>query len=449
MGKLFGTDGVRGITNQEPMTSEIALKVGQAVAHLARKDGGHTRVVVGKDTRLSGYMLESALVSGLTSMGADVILVGPMPTPGIDFIAENMDAECGIVISASHNPFEDNGIKIFFVGEGKLTDEKEAEIEELVFSDKLNDLLCPPGKIGKVLKEEDARGRYIVFLKHTFPRHENLEGLKVVLDCANGATYRVAPTLFTEMRAETISINTSPDGMNINHNCGALHPEELAETVVREKADIGFAFDGDGDRLIAVDETGAVLTGDKMLAICAKHMKKKGELNNNLVVSTVMSNLGLSKAFNEMGIKNIQAKVGDRYVREEMVKNGAVLGGEDSGHIIFLDKHNSGDGILTALQLLAVMKAEGKSLSALGSCMKIFPQIIINVDVKEKPELNDIPEIKDAIDVAEKELADKGRILVRYSGTQNMCRVMVEGPTADETKALAQKIATIVSEKLK
>ena len=445
MRKLFGTDGIRGITNKEPMTSETALKVGQAIGTLVRRKGSHPRVIIGKDTRLSGYMIENAIASGLTSMGADVILVGPMPTPGIAFITDNMDADCGIVISASHNPFKDNGIKIFFGGEGKLTDAQEHELEELIFSEELTSLLSRPEKIGKVWKEDDARGRYIVFLKHTLPRHMNLEGVKVVLDCANGATYKVAPTIFREMRAETTVINADPNGENINQDCGALHPEMLTEKVIENKADIGFAFDGDGDRVIVVDEKGNIVTGDQLLAVCAKKMREEGTLKNNAIVSTVMSNLGLSLALEKMGIKNIKAKVGDRYVREEMLKHGAVLGGEDSGHIIFLDHHTTGDGIITALQLLAIMRKDNKPLSDLTKCMEILPQVLINVEVKNKPALDDIPELKKAIETAEEQLADRGRVLVRYSGTQNICRVMVEGPSEDLTKELARKIADSVA----
>jgi len=445
MGKLFGTDGIRGITNKEPMTSDIALKVGQAVGYLSRRRASHSRIIIGKDTRLSGYMLENALASGITSTGSDVILVGPMPTPGIAFITENMDADCGIIISASHNPFEDNGIKIFFAEGIKLTDEQENEIEELVFSGKLPSLLSSPDRIGKVWKEEDARGRYIVFLKHTFPRHMNLEGMRIVLDCANGATYRVAPTLFTEMKADTVSINADPDGLNINLNCGTLHPEGLIDKVLEEKADIGLAFDGDGDRLIAVDEKGSIVTGDHMMAVCARKMKEEGTLKNNVVVSTVMSNLGLSIALERMGIQNVTAKVGDRNVLEEMKKNGAVLGGENSGHVIFLNHHTTGDGILAALQLLAIMKKENKPLSELSKEMEVFPQVIQNIKVKSKPDLRGIPEIAKIIEKAEKELADKGRVFVRYSGTQNLCRVMVEGPTEEQTKRLAQEITDVVT----
>ncbi len=445
MNKLFGTDGIRGITNKEPMTSDTALKIGQAVGYLSRRRDSHSRIIIGKDTRLSGYMLENALASGITSTGSDVILVGPMPTPGIAFITENMDADCGIVISASHNPFEDNGIKIFFAEGFKLTDEQENEIEKLVYSDKLPSLLSSPNRIGKVWKEEDARGRYIVFLKHTFPRHMNLAGMKIVIDCANGATYRVAPTLFTEMRADTVSINTDPDGLNINHNCGTLHPEVLIDKVLEEKADIGLAFDGDGDRLVAVDEKGDIVTGDHMLAVCARKMKEEGILKNNIVVSTVMSNIGLSIAFERIGIKEVRTKVGDRYVLEEMHKRGAVLGGENSGHIIFRNHHTTGDGIIAALQLLAIMKKENKPLSELSREMEVFPQVIQNIKVNSKPDLKGIPEIAEIIEKAEKELADKGRVFVRYSGTQKLCRVMVEAPTEEQTKRLAQEITDVVT----
>lgn len=448
MGKLFGTDGVRGVANKDPMTAEMAMKIGQAVVHALKRKGHRQRVVIGKDTRLSGYMLENALTAGISSMGADVILVGPMPTPGIAFITSNMDADCGIVISASHNPFEDNGIKVFSKDGFKLSDEQELEIESLIFSGRLSRLLSTSREIGHVYREEDARGRYIVFLRHTFPKDLSLEGVKIVLDCANGATYKVAPTLFREMRAETIPLNVSPDGKNINLKCGSLHPERLTEKVTKNKADVGLAFDGDGDRLITSDEKGNILDGDKLLAICARKMKNEGRLRKNSVVSTVMSNLGLSLALKEMGIKHVQSKVGDRYVLEEMLKGGAVLGGEESGHIIFLEHHTTGDGIISALQLLAVMQKEKRPLSELAKVMKTLPQVVINVNVKSKPDLKGIPEITNAIKGAERELGDQGRVLVRYSGTQPMCRVMVEGPTKEKTEKLVKKIAEVVKNKL-
>lgn len=448
MGKLFGTDGIRGVANKDPMTPEMAIQIGQAVTHVLNEKGHRQRIVIGKDTRLSGYMLENALTAGISSMGADVISVGPMPTPGIAFIANNMDADCGIVISASHNPFEDNGIKIFSKEGFKLSEEQEFEIEELIFSKNIQSLASSSQEIGRAFQEENALEGYIVFLRHTFPKNLSLEGVKIVLDCANGATYKVAPTLFKEMRAEVLCLNVNPDGKNINVECGSLHPELLAEKIIENRADIGLALDGDGDRLIAADEKGNIISGDKILAICAKNLKKERRLKNDLVVSTVMSNLGLSLALNEMEIKHIRTRVGDRYVLKEMLKNGAVLGGEDSGHIIFLEHHTTGDGLIAALQLLAVMQKEEKAVSELSKVMKTFPQVLINVDVKSKPDLKGIPEIGNVIGSVEKELGDKGRVLVRYSGTQPMCRVMVEGPTKEQTEKLAKKIAEIVKKKL-
>ena len=448
MGKLFGTDGIRGVANKDPMTPEMAIQIGQAVAHVLNEKGHRQRIVIGKDTRLSGYMLENALAAGISSMGADVISVGPIPTPGVAFIAKNMDADCGIVISASHNPFEDNGIKIFSKEGFKLSEEQELEIEELIFQNNIQSLASSSQEIGRAFREENALEGYKVFLRHTFPKNLSLEGVKIVLDCANGATYKVAPTLFKEMRAEVLCLNVNPDGKNINVECGSLHPEWLAEKIIENRADIGLAFDGDGDRLIAADEKGNIISGDKILAICAKNLKKERRLKNNLVVSTVMSNLGLSLALNEMEIKHIKTRVGDRYVIEELLKNGAVLGGEDSGHIIFLEHHTTGDGLITALQLLAVMQKEEKAVSELSKVMKTFPQVLINVDVKSKPDLKGIPEIGNVIGSIEKELGDMGRVLVRYSGTQSMCRVMVEGPTKEQTEKLAKKIAEVVKKKL-
>ena len=448
MGKLFGTDGVRGKVNEYPMTPEMALQIGQAVAHVLRRNKHTLRVVIGKDTRLSGYMLESALVSGITSMGGDAILIGPLPTPGIAFITNNMDADAGIVISASHNPYEDNGIKIFTKGGFKLSDEQEQAIEDLILSGTLSDHVVPSDRVGRATREEDALGRYIVFLRHTFPKDLSLEGLKIVLDCANGATYKIAPTLFREMRADVLALNISPDGRNINLNCGAISPDLLAEKVVERKAHLGLAFDGDGDRLIAVDELGNLVSGDKILAVCSCFLKSRNRLKNDLLVHTVMSNLGLSKALERLGIKGFTAQVGDRSVLEAMLAHGSVLGGEDSGHLIFLDHHTTGDGILSALQLLAVMIYEGKSLSELAAVMDTFPQITINVPVQSKPDLSAIPEIARVIQSAEDSLGDQGRVLVRYSGTQSLCRVMVEGPTEDITASHASAIAEVVKAKL-
>ncbi|MEA1935964.1 MAG: phosphoglucosamine mutase, partial [Thermodesulfobacteriota bacterium] len=423
MGELFGTDGVRGVANEYPMTSEMALNIGRATAHIFKREGHAPRIIIGKDTRISGYMIENALVSGICSMGVNAILVGPMPTPGIAFLTSSMRADAGIVISASHNPFQDNGIKIFSNDGYKLPDEKELEIEKLIFSNNMHKLHPSPDELGKASRIDDARGRYIVFLKNSFPKEYTLEGTKVVLDCSHGATYRVAPETFSELGADVTSIFAEPNGHNINDKCGSQHPETLAEEVVKQKAAVGFAFDGDGDRLIAVDEKGGVLTGDQIIAICAKVMKEADTLTNNLVVCTVMSNIGLSVALKELGIDQAVTQVGDRYVLEEMRDKRAAIGGEDSGHVIYLQHHTTGDGIITALQVMAAMMKEQKPLSELAKIMTVFPQKLINIDVKSKPEISTVPEIVKAIEVVEKELGDKGRVLVRYSGTQNMCRV--------------------------
>jgi phosphoglucosamine mutase len=448
MGELFGTDGVRGVANEYPMTAEVALDIGRATAHLFKRKGHAPRIIVGKDTRISGYMLENALVSGICSMGVNALLVGPLPTPGIAFATNSMRADAGIVISASHNPFQDNGIKIFSSDGFKLPDEKELEIEKLIFSNNMHTLHPSPNELGKAYRIDDARGRYIVFLKNTFPKDYTLEGTKVVLDCAHGATYRVAPDTFFELGADVTSLFDEPNGENINANCGSQHPETLAQEVVKGKADVGFAFDGDGDRLIAVDEKGALLTGDQVMAICAMEMKKEGKLTKNLAVCTVMSNIGLGIALKKLGIQQVTTKVGDRYVLEEMQAKGASIGGEESGHIIFLHHHTTGDGIVTALQVLAAMKKEQRPLSELAQVMNVFPQKLINVEVKSKPELSTIPEIGEVIRDVEGQLGEKGRVLVRYSGTQNMCRVMVEGPTEEETGKCCSQIADVLRAKL-
>jgi phosphoglucosamine mutase len=448
MGKLFGTDGVRGTANEYPMTAGMALNIGKATAHLFKRKGHTPQIIVGKDTRISGYMIENALVSGICSMGVNAILVGSMPTPGIAFLTRSMRADAGIVISASHNPFQDNGIKIFSDKGFKLPDEKELEIEDLIFSNNMQTLHPSPRELGKAYRIDDARGRYIVFLKNTFPREFTLEGTKIILDCSNGATYRVAPATFSELGAHVTSLFAEPNGENINDNCGSQHPETLAEEVVKRKADVGFAFDGDGDRLIAVDEKGSIFTGDQILAICANVMKKEGTLTNNVVVSTVMSNIGLALALKKLDIDQVVAGVGDRYVLEEMRARNASIGGEDSGHLIFLHHHTTGDGIISALQLMAVIQKEQKPLSQLAGIMKVFPQKLINIDVRTKPDLSTIPEIVNVINIAEERLGSKGRVLVRYSGTQNMCRVMVEGPTGEETEKYCEQIADVIRKKL-
>lgn len=448
MNKLFGTDGIRGIANRKPMTSDMALKIGQALAYILKKKGHRPRIIVGKDTRLSGYMLESALATGMCSMGADVILVGPMPTPGIAFITNNMDADAGVVISASHNPYEDNGIKIFANSGLKLNNRQENKIEEIIFSNKFEHLLPPSREIGRAFRENDALGRYIVFLRHTLSKHINLEGMKIAVDCANGATYKVAPTLFKEMRAEIISLNVNPDGTNINKNSGSLYPNIVAKATVSQGADIGLAFDGDGDRLIVSDEKGNIITGDKIIAICAKYMKETGVLKNNLVVTTIMSNIGLKEALDKLEIKRTVAAVGDRFVLEKMIEDGAVLGGEDSGHIIFLDHHSTGDGIITALQLLAIMQSNGKKLSELASIMETYPQILENVTINNQRPLEEIPALQDIIKEVETDLGSLGRVLVRYSGTQPMLRIMAEGPTEEKTREGVRRITEVAKKEL-
>jgi phosphoglucosamine mutase len=444
MGKLFGTDGIRGEANRHPMDAMTAFAVGQAVTRVLKKSHHTTRVIIGKDTRLSGYMLESALESGVTSMGGVPYLVGVLPTPGIAFITESMRADAGVVISASHNPYQDNGIKVFSGDGFKLSDEQESAIEGLVLGGELPGMVPPPHNMGRAYRLDDAAGRYIVFLKNTFPRTLSMEGMKIVLDTANGATYRVAPAAFTELGADVTVIHNAPDGLNINERCGSQHTEDLRKAVIETGAAIGLAFDGDGDRLIAVDEKGNEITGDQILIICAHMLKAQGKLTNDLLVSTIMSNMGLVVASKKYGFKNHAANVGDRYVREDMQRLGATLGGEESGHVIFLDHHTTGDGILTAMQLLAAMLTSGKPLSELAALMDVFPQKLINVDVKSKPDIDSVPEIVDAIAQVEAELGDQGRVLVRYSGTQNMCRVMIEGPTKEITEKYATRLADVV-----
>ena len=444
MGKLFGTDGIRGEANRYPMDSAVAFSVGQAVTKIFKKPGHRTRVIIGKDTRISGYMLESSLEAGISSMGGISYLVRVLPTPGIAFIAESMRADAGIVISASHNPYQDNGIKIFSDSGYKMSDEQEEAIEGLMLGGKLPDMVPPAKDMGRSYRMEDAPGRYIVFLKNTFPRDLSMEGMKIVLDTANGATYRVAPYAFTELGADVTVIHDRPDGLNINDHCGSQHTEDLQNKVLETGAAIGLAFDGDGDRLIAVDEKGNEITGDQILIICAKILKEKGKLMNDLLVSTIMSNLGLTIACKKYGFSHHASKVGDRYVLEDMQRLGAVIGGEESGHMIFLNHHTTGDGILTAMQLVAAMIKEGKPLSELATLMDVYPQKLINVEVKSKPEISTVPELVEAIKQVEAELGDQGRVLVRYSGTQNMCRVMVEGPSDEVTETYCRQIADAV-----
>lgn len=444
MGRLFGTDGIRGEANRYPMSAEIAFAVGQAVACLLRKEHHRTRIIIGKDTRISGYMLESALESGITSMGGNPYLVGVLPTPGIAFVTQSMRADAGIVISASHNPYEDNGIKIFNGNGYKLSDVEEDAIENLILSGTLKDLLPAPKDMGQAFRIDDVHGRYIVFIKNTFPRALSMEGMKIVLDTANGATYKVAPEAFTELGADVEVIHRSPNGLNINDKCGSQYTEALRKRVVETGAAVGLAFDGDGDRLIAVDEKGNEIAGDQILFICAMMLKEEGKLKNDLLVSTIMSNLGLRVACKRHGFEHHASKVGDRYVLEDMLCMGGIIGGEQSGHMIFLDHHTTGDGIITAMQVVAAMAKTGKPLSELAGMMEIYPQKLINVDVRHKPDIATVPEVSEAIQQIESELGDEGRVLVRYSGTQNMCRVMVEGPSDAVTEKYCEQLAQVV-----
>jgi len=450
--KLFGTDGIRATANTFPMTPDLILKVGQALGHLIQKDPQRNlipKVVIGKDTRLSGYMVEQALTSGLNSMGVYVHLVGPLPTPGIGFLARNMRADAGIVISASHNPFHDNGIKIFGTDGFKISDDLEREIERLVLGENLNGLLVDSKEIGRTKRIEDAAGRYIVDIKNTFPLELTLDGMRVVLDCANGAAYKVAPAVFEELGAEVILLGERPNGFNINDKSGALHPSKMAEAVKKYRADVGISLDGDADRVILADEKGELVNGDHILALCALHMKDKGQLPKNTVVATLMSNYGLDKLLKENGIRVIRTKVGDRNVVREMRRYGYTLGGEQSGHIIFLEHSTTGDGCVAALNVLAVMKEKNKKLSELHGVMEDVPQILLNTRVKKKSDFSDISGYEELKEKIEKDLAGEGRILVRYSGTENVARILVEGPDKRKIAEYAQSMEALLAKNLK
>ena len=444
MRKLFGTDGVRGVANLEPMTSEIAMQLGRAAAHMFMRRAGRHQVVIGKDTRLSGYMLESALTSGICSMGVDVLLVGPLPTPAIAFLTRSLRADAGVVISASHNPYQDNGIK-FFSNEGfKLPDELEARIEQLIISDEIKHLRPTADAIGKAYRIDDAEGRYIEFVKRSLPRDLDFQGIKLVVDCANGAGYKVAPAVFRELGAEIEVIANTPDGMNINDGCGAVHPERLQEAVRRHGAHIGIALDGDADRAIFVCEQGTIIDGDHVMASLVLDLHAQGQLACQTVVGTVMSNFGLEIAMKKAGIQLMRTPVGDRYLMERMLADGYNFGGEQSGHFIFLDHNTTGDGLISALQILSLMKRTGKPLSELAKAMTAVPQILLNVKVKHKPDLNQIPDIQQAIKSAEVTLNGSGRVLVRYSGTESLLRIMVEGERDSTIREVADHLAEIV-----
>ncbi len=446
--KLFGTDGVRGIANKHPMTTEMAMQLGRAAAYVFKHHNRRSRIVIGKDTRLSGYMIENALAAGICSMGVDVLLVGPLPTPGIAFITASMRADAGVVISASHNPYQDNGIKFFARDGYKLPDEVELQIEDLIFSDRIDSLRPTAEEVGKAFRVDDAIGRYIVFLKHTFPRQLDLTGLKIVLDCAHGAAYRVAPAVLEELGAKVFAYGVSPNGTNINDGCGSTCPEVISEAVLKHGADLGIALDGDADRCIFVDEHGNEVDGDHIMAICGIDMLKRNALPDKTVVATVMSNMGLDIALREAGGKVVKTDVGDRYVVEEMRRGGYHFGGEQSGHMIFLEHNTTGDGMISALQVLAILQKSGKPLSALASVMTALPQVLVNVRVRERRSLEELPEVQRLVADIESRLGDTGRVLIRFSGTEPLMRIMLEGQDQSEITRMANEIAELVKLKI-
>lgn len=442
--QLFGTDGVRGIANMHPMTTEMAMQLGRAAAYVFKHDDRRSRIVIGKDTRLSGYMIENALAAGICSMGVDVLLVGPLPTPGIAFITSSMRADAGVVISASHNPYQDNGIKFFARDGFKLPDELELQIEDLIFSDRIDSLRPTADDVGKAFRVDDAVGRYIVFLKNTFPKDLDLTGLKIVLDCAHGAAYKVAPAVLEELGAEVFAYGVSPNGTNINAGCGSTHPEVIAAAVREHGADLGIALDGDADRCIFVDEQGNEVDGDHIMAICGLDMLKRDALPQRTLVATVMSNMGLDIALRQAGGQVVKTAVGDRYVVEEMRRGGYRFGGEQSGHMVFFDHNTTGDGLLSALQVLAILQQSGQPLSVLASVMTALPQVLVNVRVRERRSMGELPVVAELITDVERRLGDAGRVLIRYSGTEPLLRIMLEGRDQDEISGMANEIARLV-----
>jgi phosphoglucosamine mutase len=441
MTKLFGTDGIRGVANIEPMTTETALRVGRAAGHIFLRDDRRHRVLIGKDTRLSGYMLESALVAGICSMGVDVLLVGPLPTPGVAYILRSLRADAGIMISASHNPYEDNGIK-FFSPEGfKLADDVEREMERLLSSGEIDSIRPTAEHVGKAFRIDDAVGRYIEFVKATFPKGMTLEGVKVVVDCANGALYKVAPQVLKELGARVVPMAVEPDGENINADCGSQYPERMMEKTREVGADLGLAFDGDGDRVVMSDAKGQLVDGDCQMAISGLDLAASGKLAANTVVATVMSNVGLEVALERAKVNLERTPVGDRYVVERMLDGGFNLGGEQSGHIVFLDRNTTGDGMIAALQLLAIMESTGKDLAELAKCFEPFPQVLVNVRTAKRQDPESLPAFKEKAKKLEKLLGPHGRILVRPSGTEPMIRIMAEGRDEEKTRQVVDELA--------
>ncbi len=449
--KLFGTDGIRGTANQFPITNDIVLRVGQALGYLLRKNkpkGAKTKVLIGKDTRLSGYMIEMALASGLNSMGVQVQLVGPLPTPGIGFLARNMRVDAGIVISASHNQYFDNGIKIFGADGYKISEQMEKEIERLVFDEELNDKLAASADVGRSRRIDDSLGRYIVYVKGAFPADSSLDGMRIVLDCANGAAYKAAPAIFQELGAEVIVIGDEPNGLNINDKFGALYPGRVAEMVLKYRADLGVSLDGDADRVVMVDEAGKLLNGDHILAICALYMKEKNKLKNNTIVCTEMSNFGLHKLMALNQIQLVTTDVGDKHVVDEMKKNSYMLGGEQSGHIIFLEHSTTGDGIIAALNVIAVMKEKKCRLSELNAVMEDVPQVLLNLRVSKRVDLEKVNGYTELISSIRDRLKGQGRTFIRYSGTEPLLRILVEGPSLSKIQSYANEIADLLKKEL-
>jgi phosphoglucosamine mutase len=449
--KIFGTDGVRGVANVEPVTAETALKLGRAAAHVFTQlnprtlpEGGRPKIVLGKDTRLSGYMLENALVAGITSLGVDVLLIGPLPTPGVAYITRSLRADAGIVLSASHNPYEDNGIKFFRHDGYKLDDQVEAQIEDLVFSGKIDNIRPTAGKIGRAARIDDALGRYVEFAKASFPRKMSLDGLRVAVDVANGAAYKSTPCVLRELGAEVAIVHNEPNGMNINDGCGSTHPDEIQRAVELSDADVGITHDGDADRVLLCDENGEIVDGDEILVIAALDLLKSGQLRENTLVATVMSNLGLDEALAANDGRVVRTKVGDRYVIEEMMKKNLNLGGEQSGHIIFRDFTTTGDGIISALQILRIMHVTGQPLSKLRKCLKKYPQAQRNLVVKSKPPIEELSEVVKLRDEVERDLAGKGRVLLRYSGTEPKIRLLIEGRELEKIDKHANRIADAI-----
>jgi phosphoglucosamine mutase len=452
--KIFGTDGVRGTANIEPVTAETALKLGRAAAHIfseltnQRRRGGRITIVIGKDTRLSGYMLENALAAGVMSLGADVLLIGPLPSPGVAYITRSLRADAGIVLSASHNPYEDNGIKFFRHDGYKLDDEIEQRIENLVFSGEIESIRPTAGKIGRATRIDDALGRYVEFAKTSFPRGLKLEGMRVAIDVANGAAYKSSPCILRELGAEVIIAHNTPNGRNINRECGSTYPEEIQRIMRETKADVGISHDGDADRVLLCDEHGEVVDGDEIMAIAAIDYMKSGRLAQNTLVATVMSNFGLDETLRTHQGRVLRTKVGDRYVIEAMMKQDLNVGGEQSGHMIFRDYTTTGDGIISALQILRILAETGKPLSELKKCLSKYPQAQRNLRVKDKPPIESMPQVVTLVQETEKDLGGAGRVLLRYSGTEPKIRLLIEGRDGDRINAQADRIADAIREKI-